>query len=249
MTVKDIYNIIDKIAPFSNQCDFDNAGLLLGGENANVSGITVSLDCTKSAVDFAIKNNCNLIVTHHPVIFEPLKSITEQDIVFTAIKNGISVISAHTNLDFSSGGINDTLCELLGLQNVRKYGEIKPEIFELRVGEITPTEPLEYAKALKEFFLVPIKFVSGNKKIKHVAICSGSGGDLIDLAIDSGADALITADIKHHQFLDAEQKGISLYECGHFNTEDIIIEPLAEKLKEKTNLNVFCHHGAEIKYV
>lgn len=248
MKVFEVYDILNKIAPFSNQCDFDNAGFLVGDKNAEISSIVLSLDCTKKTIEFAKESGANLIITHHPIVFEPLKSITDDNIVYSLLKNDISVISAHTNLDFSDGGINDTLCDLLGFKNIKKFNEYLPNVFELRIGEVEEAAPEDYAKKLKSIFNIPIKYVSGNRNIKRVAVCSGSGGSFVNQAILNGADALVTSDIKHSQFLTADYLGLSLYDCGHFNTEDIIIEPLLKKLKAKVNLEIFAYHGDEIKY-
>lgn len=248
MKAYEIYNIIDRIAPFSNQCEFDNAGFLVGDKNSEINSVIVSLDCTNNVINCAKENNANLIVTHHPIIFDALKSVTEQSIVYNLIKNGISVISAHTNLDFSNGGINDILCKLLSLKNIKKFNEFHNGVFELRVGVTDAISADDYAKKLKEIFGLPIKYVDGMRPIKAVAVCSGSGGSFIYDAVKNGADALITADIKHNQFLEASQMKISLFECGHFNTEDIIIEPLAKKLRDETKLKVLTYHGKEIKY-
>lgn len=248
MKAFEIYKILDTIAPFKNQMDFDNAGFLIGNKNLNITGIVIVLDCTEEVVKFAKEKNANLIITHHPVIFDPLKSVTEESVVYSLLTNNIAVISAHTNLDFSDGGINDTLCELLNLKNIKKFNEYTPNVFELRIGEISEVSPEKFAKKLKNIFNLPVKYVSGKNNIKKVAVCSGSGGSLIDNAFTLGADALVTADIKHSTFICAQNLGFSLFDCGHFNTEDIIVEPLCEKLKQKVSLNIFSYHSKQIKY-
>lgn len=249
MTVNEIYSVIDKKFPFKNQMDFDNAGFLIGDEKLTVTGIVVALDCTKEVFDFALENGCNLIVSHHPVIFSALKSVRADDLPYLCIKNGISVISAHTNLDFSFGGINDILCEKLGLENVERFLPYGDGVFEMRIGEIKPTAPHDFAKTLKKVFGIPIKFTAGSDKIKKVAVGGGACGHLVNDAKQNGADALVTSDIKHHLFLEAKHIDLSLYECGHFNTEDIVTEPLAEFLKQKADCKVLSFHKTDIEYI
>ena len=248
MKVIDVYKIIDKIAPFENQCDFDNAGFLVGDRNAEVTGAVVTLDCTDGAVDYAIKNNANLIITHHPVIFDPLKNVMSGSVLARLIKNDISVISAHTNLDFSKGGINDTLCSLLHLKRIKRYGEYKFDVFELRIGETEPITAAEFAEKLKRIFNIPIKYNDGGNIIKKVAVCSGSGGSFLERAKKHHADALVTADIRHNQFMLADNLKISLFDCGHHNTENIIVNPLCEVLKNAVDFPLFPCDSEIIKY-
>lgn len=120
MTVKDIFDFLNGIAPVNTACDFDNVGILVGDPSAEVSGAVVALDCTASAVKTARDNNCGLIITHHPVIFDPLKTVLVGSTVFELIKSGISVISMHTNLDIAVSGVNDCLCRALEFDNFEK---------------------------------------------------------------------------------------------------------------------------------
>lgn len=245
MTHAEIFEYINSIAPFSTQLDFDNAGFLVGNINDTFLGGVTTLDVTESAIDYAISKGANLIVSHHPVIFEPLKSVTANDLVFKLIKNGISVISAHTNLDMADGGVNDELCNILELQDVKG---ILPEgeVCSARLGSLK--EPLtadDFAAFLKEKLGGNIKYV-GEGEIKTVAVCSGSGGSLLYDLISKKPDAFVTADVKHNVFLDASHLKLALYDCGHFNTEDIIVKPLCKKLNARFGY-FYEHHGKEIK--
>lgn len=245
MKLKCIYEFLDSIAPFSTQLDFDNAGFLVGDPEAEFKGGVVALDVTSDAIEYALSLGANLIVTHHPVIFDPLRAVTADSLVYKLVKNGISVISAHTNLDMAEGGINDTLCEMLGLENIA--GVIPAgDCFEARVGELD--EELtsdEFGNLLSETFSgTGIKYVCGRKNIKKVGVCSGSGGSLLqDMAAD-GVDAFVTADVKHNVFLEAAEAGISLYDCGHYATEDVIVKPLAERLNQQ--FGGFSEHHSDI---
>lgn len=247
MTHAEIYDYINTLAPFSTQLDFDNAGFLIGDKNDTFLGGIVALDVTDSTIDYALSKGANLIVSHHPIIFEPLKSVTANDLVYKLIKNGISVISAHTNLDMADGGVNDELCNVLGLidtQGILPEGEV----YSARLGRLK--EPLsadEFAIKLKEKLGGNIKYV-GEGDIKTVAVCSGSGGSLLFDVISYKPDAFVTADVKHNVFLDASHLNVALYDCGHFNTEDIIVKPLCKKLNSRFGY-FYEYHGKEIKTV
>ncbi len=247
MKLKEIYDFLDSIAPFKTQCDFDNAGFLVGDINEEFKGAVVALDVTEGAIKYAESIGANLIISHHPVIFEPLKSVTCESLVYRLIKSGINVISAHTNLDMAEGGINDKLAELIGLENV---GKIVPEgeVFAARMGEI-PEEMSadEFGLYLKGIFSGAIKYCDPEKPIKRIAICSGSGGSLLEEIAKEGADAFVTADVKHNVFLDAAHLGISIYDCGHFDTEDIIVKPLCNTLNERFGEGFFEYHSELIK--
>ena len=229
MKVRDILQFINNVAPFDTALTFDNVGLLVGNENDEVNGILVTLDCFDEVIDRAEDLGANLIITHHPVIFSPLKTVTEQSLIFKLIEKKISVISAHTNLDIADGGVNDALCSALGLYDVLP---IKSEDgFLLRMGELDEAEdPYSFAKHIKEKLSGGVKFVAGNRDISKVMVCGGSGGDYLLDAYKSGADAFVTADVKHHLFIEAGRLGISLFDAGHFNTEDVVIAPLCRDL-------------------
>ena len=206
-------------------------------------------DCTASAIKTAIKNNCELIITHHPVIFDPLKTVLAGSTVFELIKSGISVISMHTNLDIAVSGVNDCLCRVLGFDNFEKRPA--SDGYLLNFTELdTPLSADELARHIKEKLGGSIKFTDSGKNIKRVALCSGSGGGYaFDTAV-SCCDALITADVKHNIFIDSERLGISVFDAGHFNTEDVVTEPLKGLLSEKfKTVSFYTDHHSEIKYV
>ena len=249
MTVNDIFEFLNGIAPVNTACDFDNAGILVGDPSAEVSGAVVALDCTASAIKTAIKNNCELIITHHPVIFDPLKTILAGSTVFDLIKSGISAISMHTNLDIAVSGVNDCLCRVLGFDNFEKRPA--SDGYLLNFAELdTPLSADELARHIKEKLGGSVKFTDSGKNIKRVALCSGSGGGYaFDTAV-SCCDALITADVKHNIFIDTERLGISVFDAGHFNTEDAVTEPLKSLLSEKfKTVSFYADHHSEIKYV
>ncbi len=229
MKAQDIYSYLDERYPFSAACDFDNCGLLVGDKNAEISKAVIALDCTRDVVNFAAELGAQLIITHHPVIFGGIKSVTADTAVYNAIKNGIAVISAHTNLDTADGGVNDTLCEALELHNIEKI--VCEDSFTFRKGVLpramTADELAEYAGNKLGF---NARYVDGGKKIKTLAVCSGSGSDMLYDAISAEADAYLSSEIKHNVFLSAVESGLTCLDMGHFATERIIVPKLLKEL-------------------
>lgn len=233
-TVRDIYNFIDAIAPFNTQEEWDNAGLLVGDENKKVNRILFALDCTEDVINQAISLGADLIVTHHPIIFKPISEITADSLVYKLIKNDLSIICAHTNYDKAIGGINDILCKTVELDNIMKI-----ENTCLNVGELkTEMNSNEFAEFIKSKLNGVIRYNSIEKTVKRVAVCSGSGSDYLSLAKELNCDALLTGDGSHHSFLDADEMGILLVCAGHFETENIAIIPIADKIKN--NFDIEC---------
>lgn len=247
MTVRDIFNFLNKLYPISTACDFDNPGLLIGDNEAKVSKALVSLDCTLHTIELAKENGCELIITHHPVIFHPLKSLLKGSVAYELANSGIAVISMHTNLDVGEGGVNDSLANTLKLENIKSV--TASDGYILKGGKVDITDANNFAAHLKEILGGRIKFVDGGRKIENVLLCGGSGGDYIYEAKNQGFDALVTADIKHHFFLEAKDLEISLFDAGHFNTEDIVIEPLKDLLeKEFPEISFLSDHTTFIEY-
>ncbi|MDL2232790.1 Nif3-like dinuclear metal center hexameric protein [Ruminococcaceae bacterium OttesenSCG-928-L11] len=230
ITVEAYMKAMQTIAPFELAEPWDNPGLLIGGGDREVCGVVVALDATSAVIDEAVEQGANLIVTHHPVIFSPLKSIGADSIPWKLVQAGISVISAHTNLDIAEGGVNDALAEQLGLTNVRPMNESGLG----RVGELpAPMESAAFAALVKERLQAPaVRYHAIGDKVKTVALCGGSGGDYLADAIQSGAQAYLTGECKHHIWLEAAEAGILLAEAGHYHTEAVIVEPLAKRLRD-----------------
>lgn len=228
-TVKDIYSFLDEIAPFSTSAPWDNTGLLVGSGEKQVKKVLLSLDVTSDVIDEAIKNNVDLVITHHPLIFEGVKSVTADMLLYKAVASGISFIATHTCLDIAKDGVNDCLAKAVGLKNITSVEE---EPF-LKIGEIEEKTETEFVSLLKEKLNCNISYNSTTNKIKNVALCSGSGGDLWALAKEYKADALITGEAKYHEFLDASFNDITIFACGHFETEIVVIDTLKEKLEKE----------------
>ena len=226
MTVKDVYDLVDRFAPFHTQESWDNSGLLLGSPDKTVAGVVTALDVTPYEVEFAVRKGANLIVAHHPVIFHPLKSIDDTSVYALLIRNGIHVIAAHTNLDKAPGGVNDTLCEKLGLA-YKKCEETVGEGFLNMVQFQNPLDARDAAAFLGSRLGGTVTFTDGGKPIRNAVLCSGSGGSFVRDAVSLGADALITGEAGYHDHLEAKAAGLSLFAAGHYETENHISGVLA----------------------
>ena len=228
-TVKDIYSFLDSIAPFSTSAPWDNTGLLVGDENKEVKKVMLSLDVTGDVIDEAIEENVDLVITHHPLIFDPVKSVTSDTLLYKAVSSGLSFISSHTCLDIAKDGVNDCLANAVGIKNIES---IEEDVF-LKLGEIEEKSEDEFVAILKDKLSCNVLYNSTGNKIKKIAFCSGSGGDLWELAKKIEADALLTGEAKYHEFLDASFNNISIFACGHFETEVVVIDMLKEKLEKE----------------
>ncbi len=338
MTVKELLQAVDAIAPFRLTMDFDNTGLLIGDPDGEVTGVVLALDCTEEVIAAAKAAGANLILSHHPVIFHGIKRLCADSIPYQVVKNDLHVISAHTNLDIAAGGVNDVLAEKLGLTKLRGLSRTSQQAFdkvvtfvpeshyeavyqamtaagagtidtyagcayftrgegtflplegadpflgtvgeqefvkEVRIEMICPKgktaaivaamkaahpyevpaydifedrgmveeehlgrigdlgsalSAKELAQLVKERLGGSIRFTDGGKAIRTVAVCGGAGDSELESALSCGADALVTGEVAHHIFVEAAHRGLTLIEGGHFHTEDVILEPLKERL-------------------
>ncbi|MBQ5990782.1 MAG: Nif3-like dinuclear metal center hexameric protein [Oscillospiraceae bacterium] len=240
ITVGDIYDEINRVAPFRTQDDWDNSGLLVGDRDTEVTGIITALDITHETIGETIAKKANLIVSHHPVIFRPLKHLSMSDPAVRLVANGISAICVHTPLDKAVHGINDMIADMIS-REFSVSDTRTPMISEepgsddgdgriIEIKEDMSAE--EMARRLgKMFGGGPVRFAPGMKKIRKVAICSGSGGSLLSVVSKNNCDAYITGDVKHDVWLSAVSDGITLFDCGHFYTERMSAEYLAKLLK------------------
>lgn len=224
MKVKEVYQLLNNFADYSLQAHFDNSGLNVGNPDDIVKKVLIAVDVSLEVIDEALENGCNLIITHHPIIFSPMKSILESNyvgkVVIKAIKNSISLISCHTNMDLCEGGINDSLCNLLGGKNARRIVEDPYAC----VFDIEETDVLDYAKYVSEKLDDDRVCTIGNGAVSTVAVVGGAGGDynLIDYCINNNI-VLVTSEIKHHSARMIEDRHGKLITVGHFTSERIFI--------------------------
>ena len=245
--IRDIYDIIDAVAPFSTALDFDNAGLLVGDGNTIVTRALLALDITPAVVAEAASMNANLILSHHPVIFHPLTSLGPQDVPYQLASRGIAALCCHTNLDLSPVcGVNVALGSKLGLRNVRRE-DVFGEDCVLFSGDLEePLEPQTFAALVKEKLSAPaVKFCPGQGKVQRVVFCSGAGGEYVHQAACRGADAYLTGEMKHHEELEAAQSRLTCVAAGHYHTEKVFGEFLASYLRKRVPDTAFLLSQAE----
>lgn len=235
----ELNKLIDKIeqfAPPKLASDWDNSGWQVYLGNNSVNKVLMALTCTLDIVDQAIENQCDLIISHHPLIFEKVNKISTENSAFLpvikAIQNNIQVYSAHTNLDSTQGGIADKLAELLCLKNITSLEQITEDSQLGRVGELEKEKDLDiFIKELKAILKIDkIKLTnhSNKSRVKKIVVVPGGGASFIPKIKD--IDVLITGDLKYHNALDA--KDFIVIDAGHFETERIILPVLKELLAE-----------------
>lgn len=231
-TVYDVYQLIQKKAPFELQMSFDNAGFLVGRSERIVNRILIALDITEAVIDEAIRLGAELIIAHHPVIWGGAKSVTDMTVtgkkLLKMIENGISAICAHTNLDAVCGGVNDALAEKLGLSEIEQLHQDGVDNSGNpygigRVGLVDEQSLFDFALYVKETLgSNGIRLVDGGRPVRKVAVGGGSCSNMIGDAIAKGCDTFVTSDVKYDGFLDAKAMGINLIDAGHYPTENVI---------------------------
>ncbi len=246
-----LMDLLDGIAPFSLAETWDNSGLQAGNLSWPVSKVMISLDVSYEVMEAAEKWGANLVLSHHPLIFRPLKCIdfssAPGNIILKAAAAKISIISVHTNFDKANYGLNDFFASLAGLDQISCLHEgnsvnlpdqadkddmiCTPGIG--RTGRLDPPVTLyDFARYIKEKLDIGNLRVTGQKEliVKKAAVCTGSGGSLLDEFFQSGADVFITGDIKYHEAREIEQAGLGLIDVGHFASEHIGVALLADRL-------------------
>lgn len=234
-TVQNILDFIETIAPTELKMEWDNVGLLCGQADREVKKVLVALDPFTSVCEEAAKFGADLLVTHHPLIFQPLTAITDETTVgraaLTLIKHDIAAINAHTNLDCADGGVNDTLAEILKLANIQKVPTDSEGL--LRMGEVVQQDLDAFLDRVEQTLgCNGLRYVSGGKPVKKVAVGGGACGSELQTVIAAGCDTFVTADVKYNQFCEAKELGLNLIDAGHFATENPVVAVLAKKISE-----------------
>jgi len=229
--IRDIFAALCRIAPLELQMDFDNAGFQIGHAEREVRRVLLALDATDTVVEEAELLGAELIVTHHPLLFSPLRSLTDLDPTqrraLALAEKGIGLISMHTNLDTAEGGVNDVLIRLLGADPEDALDEGCG-----RIGTLPQTMELSaFLEVCKQRLQVPVlRFTDGGKVVHRIAVMGGAGADSLERAVKAGCDTYVTADIKYHQFQHAAELGLNLIDADHFYTENPVIPALAQLL-------------------
>ncbi|MBQ1936565.1 MAG: Nif3-like dinuclear metal center hexameric protein [Bacteroidales bacterium] len=239
MKVRDIMALIEGLAPLHYQDEWDNCGLQVGLPDADVSKVLVCLDVTEEIVDEAVRKGCEMIVSHHPLIFKALKQVScstyQQRCVMKAIGSDIAIYSAHTSLDNAPGGVNYEIASRLGLQNISFLSPSPSGQWGSGVvGDLSaPLSDDALASVVKERFAVEALRCSQTqgREIKRVAVCGGSGAFLMKDALRAGADCFVCGEFHYHDYF--ENDGLFLLELGHYQSEQYTIDVLARILEEK----------------
>ena len=237
MTVKELYKALDDVINKDLSCDWDNDGLMCSPDTfGEVKRVLLALDVTKDTVDHAKNVGADLIITHHPLIFKPVKNVSDDSFggkkLIELLKNGISVFSFHTRLDAMNGGVNDALAEKLCLTDIEPFG-CDGEMIG-RIGNYHQVDTIEhYASFVKlELSSDRVNVIDAGRKVKRVAVCGGDGKDFLRAAFEAGADTYVTGGMSYNSMLDAYDMGINVVEAGHYHTEVPVLDKLAAMLNE-----------------
>lgn len=233
MTLKELYDYLEEKMPPSLREEWDNDGMMCCPDTkAEVKRVLVSLDVTEEIVDYAIDRGFDLIISHHPLIFKPVSSVTDSGNVsrkiIKLIESGVSVFSFHSRADKVVGGVNDILCDLLGIFNAESFGE-----GELgRIGEIDEEIALEdFVYRVKQTLGSDmVRYSDGLNPVRRVALVGGDGKDFVKSAIDAGADTYLSGRISYNMMVEAAEMGINLVEAGHYFTEQPVTDFFQELL-------------------
>ncbi|MCD8065848.1 MAG: Nif3-like dinuclear metal center hexameric protein [Oscillospiraceae bacterium] len=259
--VKDILNFFDTKAPFYMKLDFDNIGLLAGFPEQEVTRCVAALDITDEVIDEAIAAGAQLIVSHHPLLFHPVKSVVEGEDkgrkLIKLIKHDISAICMHTNLDTADGGVNDMLMAAMGAQvdglltphgahpDGRPYGVS-------RCGHLPQSVEFDvFLQSLKSALGCSTLRYVGGRPVRKVACCGGAGAGDMEAALAAGCDTYVTADLKYDHFLWAKEAGLNLIDADHFCTENVVVPVLVQWLHEgfpEVTVTISERHGQTIQF-
>lgn len=253
MKIKEVIDALELFAPLPLQESYDNAGLQVGLTEVDISGALLCLDVTEAVVEEAQRRGCNLIVSHHPLLFRGLKQIGDADYiqrtVFKAIQAGICICSMHTNMDNARGGVNHKIAELLQLSDVEFLADVRtvsdPRGGETPVEQLTggsgivgnlkaPVEAVEFIKRVKETFGVECCMTNEllRRPIRRVAVCGGAGSFLLGNAVAKGADAFIVGEMHYHEYFGMEQK-ILIMVIGHYESEQYTTSIFRQLIHDK----------------
>lgn len=242
MKIRKIISLIEQIAPLESQEEWDNSGIQIMISDGNVEKLLVALEITDEVISEAKELNADMIITHHPLIFGDISSVSAEDVtgryITELISAGISVYSSHTPFDKAPGGNNDWLAERIGLTEVDGFSDGSSVQMIGRCGEFaSPLTLFSLAALVSDRLEIPpeqIRIVGDKSEtVMRAGICTGAGADLADAALENGCDVLITGDVKYHDAQNAKAKGLCLIDAGHYGTEKTFTENFADKIRKK----------------
>ncbi len=235
ITVSELYQELDRAIPSSLSSDWDNDGLMCCPKPTKpAEKVLLTLDITENIVDLAVREGFDVILSHHPLVFRPVRSLTPDTAVqrklIRLVENGIAAMSFHTRFDAVEGGVNDALAEILGVKTPRPFGNEGEEMG--RIGEVAPCTLSEFAEKVKTALRAPVVLASGDLPVRRVALLGGSGDDFVDAAKKAGADTYVSGDLGYHLLSEAGENGINLIAAGHYYTENPALPHLASLVKK-----------------
>lgn len=242
MQLKEVLMILDTMAPFESAEEWDNVGLMVGDPEREIRTIMVALDPSLAVIEEARRSSVDLILTHHPLMIQPIRRFDTREgsvkKISMLLESKINLVSMHTNLDKAPGGVADALAGSLGLKDVRAFQF-------LRTGFIEPPATLQ--SWLGTIPMSHARVIDAGKKVHKVGVCPGSGMDFWPLAFREGCDTLVTGDVRYHAGAEALEAGINVVDLGHFCSEEVIIRPLADRLRHTLNgIDVRAFQAADI---
>lgn len=234
VTVEQVLELLEKIAPLSGAEEWDNSGLLAGRMHSEVSCVLCALDLSQRVLEEAISVGAQMIVTHHPILFRGRKNLREDDpegrLLCNLIRADIALAAMHTNFDNAHPGVNDALAQALGLRNVRPLDN------GMCIGETDTTALSAFAAKVEGCLGGPVRrYGDADRKIARVAVLGGAGEDFAADALAAGADVYVTGEMSYHKGLDAASAGLCILEAGHAATENPAISMLAGGLQNAAN--------------
>lgn len=253
MKVRTFIDIFENIIPNKLALNFDNVGLLIGDYDKDINGIYLCLDINEKVINKVKKYNINTIISHHPVIFNPINRIVKDNIlskkIMDCISNNINIISYHTNLDIVVNGMNENMVKILNFDyidiDILDINEWDDKCGIGRIIKLRETLDIKFIiQEIKQKFKIhTLKFVdSGVQKINKICLINGSGNSLIKKCLNRGIDLVITGDITYHTAFEALENGLSLIDMGHFNSENIVyMESMKYFIKKfiKEDINIY----------
>lgn len=225
MQLLDVFAELNSIASFDLCEQWDNSGIIIYGDE-EISNVLITLDVTSKIIDEAVAKKCQLIISHHPIMFKSVQKLGSKDLAYRLAKNNISLVCMHTNLDKAIGGVNDVLCKKLALRNIEIFSDMG------RKGTLDfPKSVVEFARDISKILKAPVKYSLSDIIVSKVAVIGGSAGNFWELVVKDKLDVLVTGEISYHEALDAAHAGIPVIAAGHYETENLIVKELCHRMQ------------------
>ena len=250
MTVLELYGALSAHYPRELSCDWDNDGkMCVPAPMAEVTGVLCTLDVTEGAVDAATHAGANVILSHHPLLFHPVASLTpettEGRILLAAVRAGVAILSFHTRADAAVGGVNDLLCTRLGIRNTVPFADGIG-----RIGDYPAATAEEFAHTVAERLGAPLCTLGdAGRRVSRVAVLGGSGKSEVEAAIVAGADTFLSGRLSYESVNMAGSLGINLVEAGHFYTEALLPQYWADELLPALGIRATYYHSCSVKVI